>query len=112
MEEIINAIVPPTLEEEIYDLSDVEKGNSDLIRVEMNIIEFPLFTKNKKIQMNQGMKYVFDSDKNKYFIVIILNFQLEINIKSNRKCSWFRISKNCNSLSKVLGCIRYFWIIT
>ena len=60
MEEIINAIVPPTLEEEIYDLSDVEKGNSDLIRVEMNIIEFPLFTKNKKESVDFLKEKMFD----------------------------------------------------
>ena len=84
MEEIINAVVPPTLEEEVYDLSDVERGNSDLIRVEMNIIEFPLFTKNKKIQINQGMKYIFDSDKNKYLEVTpVLNGKIPLEYDEN-----------------------------
>lgn len=102
MEEIINAIVPPTLEEEIYDLSDVEKGNSDLIRVEMNIIEFPLFTKNKKIQMNQGMKYVFDSDKNKYLEVTpVLNGKIPLEYDENIFYALLRIYKKQNLNKKI-----------
>ena len=46
--------------EEFVDISDslieLEK-NRDLIRLEMNIVEYPIFSKNKNIKQNQVRKY-------------------------------------------------------
>ena len=69
MQEIIEPIVEPSMEEEIYNLTDLGKKDSDLIKVEMNTIEFPLFTKNKKVKMNQIMKYTFNAEKSQYLEV-------------------------------------------
>ena len=52
--------------EEFVDISDslieLEK-NRDLIRLEMNIVEYPIFSKNKNIKQNQVRKYYFNSEK-------------------------------------------------
>ncbi len=69
MEEIIDIVEEPSVEEEVYDLAEILLKSHDLIRVEMNAIEYPLFTKNKKVKSNQILKYVFDSEKNKYLEV-------------------------------------------
>ena len=39
------------IDEEIYDITEIikEETHKNIIRMEMNTIEFPLFTKNKKI---------------------------------------------------------------
>ncbi len=69
MQEIINPIVESSIEEEIYNLTDLGKKDSELIKVEMNTIEFPLFTKNKKVKINQIMKYTFNAEKSQYLEV-------------------------------------------
>ena len=48
---------------EDYSLGDMLENSSDLIRVEMNAVEYPLFSKNKKIKVNQVIKYNFDSNR-------------------------------------------------
>lgn len=58
--------------EEYLDISEelieLEK-NKDLIRMEMNIIEYPIFSKNKKIKKNQIMKYHFRADGSSFIEV-------------------------------------------
>lgn len=58
-----------SLVEEFLDIDEslieLEK-NSDLIRVEMNIIEFPLFSRSRKIKTDQVKKYYFASDKSSF----------------------------------------------
>ncbi|MGL6119671.1 MAG: hypothetical protein ACRC0V_04130, partial [Fusobacteriaceae bacterium] len=49
-------------------LNEIE-SNDDLIRMEMNTIDFPLFTKNKKIKENHIMTYEFNNSKNQYLKV-------------------------------------------
>jgi hypothetical protein len=44
--------------------------NKALVRMEMNIIEFPLFSKSNLIKMNQIKKYYFSSDKKSFLEVI------------------------------------------
>ena len=53
-----------------YSLDRKEVENSNLVRLEMNVIEFPFFTKNKKIKVNTKMKYVFSKNKNRWLCVI------------------------------------------
>ncbi len=59
--------------EEYVDISDslieLEKNN-ELIRMEMNIIEFPIFSKSSKIKKNQAMKYYFNSEKTSFLEII------------------------------------------
>ena len=59
--------------EEFVDISDslieLEK-NRDLIRLEMNIVEYPIFSKNKNIKQNQVRKYYFNSEKTSYLEVL------------------------------------------
>lgn len=47
---------------EDYSLGEM-LDSTDLIRVEMNAVEYPLFSKNKKIKVNQVIKYTFDGDR-------------------------------------------------
>ena len=56
------------IDEEVYDITEIlkEETHKNIIRMEMNSIEYPLFTKNKKIKENVGMKYVFNTEKEQY----------------------------------------------
>lgn len=47
---------------EDYSLGEM-LDNTDIIRIEMNAVEYPLFSKNKKIKVNQIIKYTFDGDR-------------------------------------------------
>lgn len=58
--------------EEFVDISDslIElEQNRDLIRLEMNIVEYPIFSKNKNIKQNQVRKYYFNSEKTSFLEV-------------------------------------------
>ncbi len=44
---------------------EIEK-NRDLIRLEMNIVEYPIFSKSKMIKNNQILKYYFSTDRSSY----------------------------------------------
>ncbi len=50
-------------------LVELEK-NRDLVRMEMNIIEFPIFSRSNLIKLNQVKKYYFATDKSSYLEVI------------------------------------------
>ncbi len=72
--EMENTITRKTsLVEEFLDIDEaliaLEK-NSDLIRMEMNIIEFPLFSRSRKIKIDQVKKYYFASDKSSFLEVV------------------------------------------
>ena len=56
------------IDEEVYDITEIlkEETHKNIIRMEMNSIEYPIFTKNKKIKENVGMKYVFNTEKEQY----------------------------------------------
>ena len=55
--------------EEFFDVLDYENSSS-LIRMEMNVIEFPIFSKNPKIKKNQILKYYFSKDKKSYLEIV------------------------------------------
>ena len=46
------------------------ENNGDFIRMEMNIVEFPIFSKSNNIKKNQIKKYYFSSDKESYLEII------------------------------------------
>ena len=50
-------------------LVEMEK-NKDLIRMEMNIVEFPIFSKSNNIKVNQIKKYYFSTDKSSFLEII------------------------------------------
>ena len=65
-EEMVESFIRETeLVEEFLDVLDYEESNS-LIRMEMNVIEFPIFSKNPKVKKNQILKYYFSKDKQSY----------------------------------------------
>ena len=55
--------------EEFFDVLDYETSSS-LIRMEMNVIEFPIFSKNPKIKKNQILKYYFSKDKKSFLEIV------------------------------------------
>ena len=61
---------PPTevLEENIYVDENFIK-NKELIRIDMNIIQFPIFSKSSKRKVNQVIKYYFNKNRNTYITV-------------------------------------------
>ncbi|MGL6131991.1 MAG: replication initiator protein A [Fusobacteriaceae bacterium] len=54
-----------TLEENLS-VEDMELSNLDLVRVDMNVIEYPLFSKNNHRKKNQSVKYFFNNDRDRY----------------------------------------------
>lgn len=48
---------------------EMEK-NSDLIRMEMNIVEFPIFSRSNNLKTNQIKKYYFSNNKESYLEVV------------------------------------------
>ncbi len=64
----------PVETEENYALEDMYINENDkLIRYEMNAIELPLFSKDKKIKELESRKYIFDNTKDQYVEVIPSN---------------------------------------
>ena len=64
----------PVETEENYALEDMYLNEHDkLIRYEMNAIELPLFSKDKKIKELESRKYIFDNTKDQYVEVIPSN---------------------------------------
>lgn len=64
----------PVETEENYALEDMYGNEHDkLIRYEMNAIELPLFSKDKKIKELESRKYIFDNTKDQYVEVIPSN---------------------------------------
>lgn len=71
-DEVIELESPVEVVEEYLDVDNslVEmERNRDLIRMEMNIVEYPIFSKNKRLKKNQIMKYHFKTDGSAYIEV-------------------------------------------
>lgn len=66
--EIIDAGSPCFLEEDIYIPEDLVK-NKSLIRVDMNIVQFPVFSKNTKRKKNEITTYFFNKNRDTYITV-------------------------------------------
>ena len=54
------------IEQTIY----VPELETELIRMDMNIIEYPLFTKNRKIKSNEKVRFVINDNRNKTIEII------------------------------------------
>ncbi|WP_297407719.1 hypothetical protein, partial [uncultured Cetobacterium sp.] len=67
-EEVIDT--PPTeyIEENVY-IDETFIKNKDLIRVDMNIIQFPIFSKNTQRKVNQVVTYFFNKNRETYIKV-------------------------------------------
>ncbi|WP_330112295.1 hypothetical protein VSU16_13840 (plasmid) [Cetobacterium somerae] len=59
-EEVIDTPETEIVEENIYVDEDFIK-NKSLVRVDMNVIQYPLFSKNTRRKVNQIVKYYFNS---------------------------------------------------
>ena len=61
---------PSEIVEKFLDVSEIEneKQNS-LVRIDINVIEYPLFTKNPRRKKNQIIRYFFNRDKEAYIQV-------------------------------------------
>ncbi len=55
-------LIEKFLDVEEYD----DSSDNSLVRMEMNVIEFPMFSKNPKVKKNQALKYYFSKDKQSY----------------------------------------------
>ncbi|MDX8337109.1 hypothetical protein [Candidatus Cetobacterium colombiensis] len=66
--EIIDTGAPCFLEEDIYIPEDLVK-NKSLIRVDMNIVQFPIFSKNTKRKKNEITTYFFNKNRDTYITV-------------------------------------------
>ena len=55
-------LIEKFLDVEEYD----DSSDNSLVRMEMNVIEFPMFSKNPKVKKNQALKYYFSKDKNSF----------------------------------------------
>ncbi|MGX6592273.1 hypothetical protein [Cetobacterium ceti] len=67
-EEIDSSEPAETLEENLS-VEELNIENPSLIRMDMNLIEYPLFSKNNHRKVNQSIKYFFNNDKNVYIMV-------------------------------------------
>ncbi|MBC2855529.1 replication initiator protein A [Cetobacterium sp. 2A] len=67
-EEIDSSEQAETLEENLS-VEDLNLENPSLIRMDMNIIEYPLFSKNNHRKVNQSIKYFFNNDKDVFIMV-------------------------------------------
>lgn len=67
-EEIDSSEPAETLEENLS-VEDLNLENPSLIRMDMNLIEYPLFSKNNHRKVNQSIKYFFNNDKDVYIMV-------------------------------------------
>ena len=67
-QEIIKTPKTEIIEENIYVDEKLIK-NKSLIRVDMNIVQYPIFSKNTKRKINQIIKYYFNSNRDTYITV-------------------------------------------
>lgn len=68
--EIITLDTPPTeyIEENIY-IDEKTIKNKDLIRIDMNLVQFPIFSKNTKRKVNQVVTYFFNQNRDTHITV-------------------------------------------
>lgn len=67
-QEIIETPKTEIVEENIYIDENLIK-NKSLIRVDMNIVQYPIFSKNTKRKINQIIKYYFNSNRDTYITI-------------------------------------------
>ena len=67
-QEIIETPKTEIIEENIY-IDEKLIKNKNLIRVDINIVEYPIFSKNTKRKINQIIKYYFNSNRDTYITV-------------------------------------------
>lgn len=67
-QEIIETPKTEIVEENIYIYENLIK-NKSLIRVDMNIVQYPIFSKNTKRKINQIIKYYFNSNRDTYITI-------------------------------------------
>lgn len=68
-DEVINTKETEIIEENIYVDEDFIK-NKSLIRMDLNLIQYPIFSKNTKRKENQIVKYYFNKNKDTFITVI------------------------------------------
>ena len=84
-------------------LVEIEK-NKDLIRMEMNIVEFPIFSKSSLIKVNQIRKYYFSADKKSFLEILpAVNTQIPGEIEERVFIALTKILRN-NGFSKIFYC--------
>lgn len=71
-DEVIDMPETEIIEENIYIDEELLK-NKSLIRVDMNAIQYPLFSKNPKRKVNQIVKYFFNQKRDMYINVVPMN---------------------------------------
>lgn len=67
-QEVIETPETEIVEENIY-IDEKLIKNKSLIRVDMNIVQYPIFSKNTKRKVNQIIKYYFNSNRDTYITV-------------------------------------------
>lgn len=67
-DEYVDHIVEETIEEDLYVDEELVKDGA-LVRIDMNIIQHPLFSRNTKRKVNQSVKYFFNKNKDVYIQV-------------------------------------------
>ncbi|MGL4868188.1 MAG: hypothetical protein ACRC4S_06025, partial [Cetobacterium sp.] len=61
-EEVIDTPETEYVEENVY-VEELAVKNKELIRLDLNIVQFPIFSKNTKRKVNQVVKYVFNKNR-------------------------------------------------
>ena len=67
-QEVIDTQPTEYIEENVY-VDEIFLKNKALIRIDMNIIQFPIFSKNTRRKVNQVVKYFFNKNKDTYITV-------------------------------------------
>ncbi|MGL5427313.1 MAG: hypothetical protein ACRDAS_05300, partial [Cetobacterium sp.] len=67
-DEVIDTPATEYIEENFFVEESLVK-NKELIRIDMNIVQLPIFSKNTKRKVNQVIKYFFNSNRDTYIIV-------------------------------------------
>ena len=66
--EEINTPITEIIEENVY-VDDKFIKNKEIVRIDMNLIQFPIFSKNTKRKVNQIVKYYFNTNRDTYISV-------------------------------------------
>lgn len=67
-QEIIDTPETEIVEEDIFIDENIIK-NKDLVRIDMNLVQYPIFSKNPKRKANQIVKYFFNSNRDTYITI-------------------------------------------
>ena len=72
-------VIKKVIEQTIY-VPELENG---LVKMDMNIIEYPLFTKNRTIKPNVRVRFVINDNRNK--TIEIIPAQMKLFLESLKK---------------------------